>query len=73
VVDVGCGVLGTLHLLCERVGPDGRVVGVDREPRMIEAARRVTAERGLALELAEQDATGLLCRRTASIWCTRLA
>jgi len=58
-VDVGCGVLGILHLLCERVGPDGRVVGVDREPRMIEAARRVTAERGLVVELAEQDATGL--------------
>ena len=58
-VDVGCGVLGIMHLLCERVGPDGRVVGVDREPRMIEAARRVTTERGLVVELAEQDATGL--------------
>ena len=58
-VDVGCGVLGILHLLRERVGPDGFVLGVDREPRMIEAARRVTAERGLVVELAEQDATGL--------------
>ena len=58
-VDVGCGVLGILHLLCERVGPDGRVVGVDREPRMIEAARRVTAERGLVVDFAEDDATGL--------------
>ena len=58
-VDVGCGVLGIMHLLCERVGPDGRVVGVDREPRMIEAARRVTAERGLVIELVEEDATGL--------------
>lgn len=59
VVDVGCGVLGILHLLCERVGPDGSVVGVDREPRMIEAARRVTTRRGLAVELAQQDATTL--------------
>jgi ubiquinone/menaquinone biosynthesis C-methylase UbiE len=58
-VDVGCGVLGILHLLRERVGPDGRVVGVDREPRMIEAARRVTAEHGLVVDLAEQDATAL--------------
>jgi ubiquinone/menaquinone biosynthesis C-methylase UbiE len=58
-VDVGCGVLGILHLLCERVGPAGRVVGVDREPTMIEAARQVTAGRGLVVELAEQDATGL--------------
>jgi ubiquinone/menaquinone biosynthesis C-methylase UbiE len=31
VIDVGCGVLGVLHLLVERVGVDGRVVGVDRE------------------------------------------
>jgi len=59
VVDVGCGVLGILHLLCERVGPAGRVVGVDREPRMIEAARQVTAGRGLVVEFAEQDAAGL--------------
>jgi ubiquinone/menaquinone biosynthesis C-methylase UbiE len=58
-VDVGCGVLGILHLLSERVGPDGRVVGVDREPRMIEAARRVTAGRGLVVELVEDDAAGL--------------
>ena len=58
-VDVGCGVLGILQLLCERVGPDGRVVGVNREPRMIEAARRVTAERGLVVELIKQDATRL--------------
>jgi ubiquinone/menaquinone biosynthesis C-methylase UbiE len=58
-VDVGCGVLGIMHLLCERVGPTGQVLGVDREPRMIEAARRVIAERGLTADLAEQDATGL--------------
>src|SRR5580658_3695830 len=58
-VDVGCGVLGIVHLLCERVGPGGRVLGVDREPRMIEAARRVIAGRGLAADLAVQDATGL--------------
>jgi ubiquinone/menaquinone biosynthesis C-methylase UbiE len=61
-VDVGCGVLGILHLLCERVGPDGRVVGVDRSSRMIEAARGVSTERGLVVELAEQDATGLSLR-----------
>jgi ubiquinone/menaquinone biosynthesis C-methylase UbiE len=59
VADIGCGVLGILHLLCKRVGSAGRVVGVDREPRMIEAARQVTAGRGLMVELAEQDAAGL--------------
>ena len=58
-VDIGCGVLGIVHLLCERAGPSGRVLGVDREPRMIEAAGRVITERGLTADLVEQDATAL--------------
>jgi ubiquinone/menaquinone biosynthesis C-methylase UbiE len=58
-IDIGCGVLGILHLLSERVGPNGRVVGVDRERRMIEAAGRVVAGRGLAVELVQDDATSL--------------
>ncbi|MBV9534673.1 MAG: hypothetical protein JO321_04575, partial [Solirubrobacterales bacterium] len=37
-IDVGCGVLGVVHLLAERVGPEGRVVGLDREARMVESA-----------------------------------
>ena len=28
-IDVGCGVQGILHVLRERVGPAGRVVGLD--------------------------------------------
>jgi ubiquinone/menaquinone biosynthesis C-methylase UbiE len=61
VADIGCGALGILHLLSERVGETGTVVGVDREPRMIEIARLVTTERGIAAELVEADAsaTGL--------------
>jgi ubiquinone/menaquinone biosynthesis C-methylase UbiE len=38
-IDVGCGVLGVLHVLAERTGPNGRVVGLDREPRMVEVGR----------------------------------
>jgi ubiquinone/menaquinone biosynthesis C-methylase UbiE len=34
-VDVGCGPLGVLDLLSARVGSDGRVVGLDNEPRML--------------------------------------
>ena len=30
-IDVGCGVMGVLHLLAERVGGDGRVVGLDEK------------------------------------------
>jgi ubiquinone/menaquinone biosynthesis C-methylase UbiE len=59
VVDVGCGVLGVLHLLRERVGPTGRVVGVDRDTRMVAAARVLAAERGLSVEVIEDDATQL--------------
>jgi len=55
VLDVGCGVLGVLDLLRERVGPTGRVVGVDREPRMVAAARGLAEQRGLTVEVIEDD------------------
>ena len=56
-VDVGCGVMGVLHLLADRVGAEGRVVGLDREPRMVESGRRFADERGVAIEFIEADAT----------------
>lgn len=59
-VDVGCGVLGIVDLLCAKVGPQGRVVGVDREPRMLDAARQVAAQRGLPTEFVLGDATDLV-------------
>ena len=46
-VDFGCGPLGILNLLADRVGPTGAVVGLDNEPRMLEMARACVAERGL--------------------------
>ncbi len=60
-IDVGCGVLGVLHVLAGRVGAGGRVVGLDREPAMVQAARRLAAERGLQVEVLQGDAvaTGL--------------
>lgn len=55
--DLGCGPLGILDLLSERVGPDGEVVGLDREPRFVEVARQVVAERGLTnVKVVEGDA-----------------
>lgn len=56
-IDVGCGVMGVLHLLAERVGSDGRVVGLDREARMVEYGRQLAEQRGLAVEFIEADAT----------------
>lgn len=47
VLDVGCGPLGIVDLLAERVGPGGAVVGLDRDPQMRDWAQLSIAERGL--------------------------
>lgn len=58
-LDLGCGPLGVLDLLAERVGVGGRVVGLDREIRYLAIARRELDARGLgAVELCGGDATG---------------
>lgn len=57
VVDLGCGPLGILDLLRERVGPTGEVLGLDREPRFVAMARQVIAERALTkVKVVEDDA-----------------
>ena len=62
VVDLGCGPGGVLHLLAERVGANGTVLGIDRGSHFVQLARRFVADRGLAqVEVREGDAydTGL--------------
>jgi SAM-dependent methyltransferase len=57
-VDVGCGPIGILDLLCDRVGVSGETVGVDNDARMIAMAREVAAELNLVnLTLLQADAT----------------
>jgi ubiquinone/menaquinone biosynthesis C-methylase UbiE len=46
-IDFGCGPIGILTLLSERVGPDGVVVGVEREPRFAAMAQEQLSERSL--------------------------
>ena len=46
-IDFGCGPIGILNLLSERVGSDGVVVGVEREPRFAAMAQAEVNERGL--------------------------
>jgi len=58
VADFGCGPLGILDLLGERVGPGGLVVAVERDPRMLEHLALSLKERGLSnVEIVEADAT----------------
>jgi ubiquinone/menaquinone biosynthesis C-methylase UbiE len=56
-IDLGCGPSGILDLLAERVGPEGRVVGLDFEPANVALAREFAAEGGLAnVEVIQGDA-----------------
>src|SRR5215469_7662259 len=62
-VDVGCGPIGIINLLSERVGADGLVVGVEREPRIFEMVCAEQDKRGLRnVRLVNADAvnTGLV-------------
>lgn len=61
-LDIGCGPIGILNLLSERVGATGSVIGLEREARFVEMARAEIAKRGLRnVEIVHADAltTGL--------------
>jgi SAM-dependent methyltransferase len=45
--DIGCGPIGILNLLSERVGPCGAVIGIEREQRFADMARSEIENRGL--------------------------
>ena len=57
VVEIGCGPQGCLELLSDRVGPTGKVVGVERSKEATELARKFAAENKLAnVEVLNCDA-----------------
>ncbi len=61
-VDLGCGAMGILGPLSRRVGPSGRVLGLDIDAPQLAAARAYVQREGLAnVEIEERDAfhTGL--------------
>jgi ubiquinone/menaquinone biosynthesis C-methylase UbiE len=65
-LDLGCGAMGILGPLSRRVGPDGKVVGVDLDPKLLDAARVLAQEEGWSnVELMERDAYHT-CLRAAS-------
>jgi ubiquinone/menaquinone biosynthesis C-methylase UbiE len=56
-LDLGCGPRGVLDLLAAKVGPDGRVVGVDADPAHVAMATEFVAGRGLGnVEVVMADA-----------------
>jgi ubiquinone/menaquinone biosynthesis C-methylase UbiE len=46
-IDLGCGPRGIIELLAERVGPAGRVVGLDADPTHVAMAEETARQRGL--------------------------
>jgi ubiquinone/menaquinone biosynthesis C-methylase UbiE len=59
VLDVGAGTGADTEETAERVGPDGRVIGLDLSAAMVAEAKRRTAGSRLPLEFVEGDATAL--------------
>lgn len=59
VLDVATGPGALLLRAAEHVGPEGRVVGIDLAPAMLEAAQRDAATRGLSVELRVMDAEAI--------------
>jgi ubiquinone/menaquinone biosynthesis C-methylase UbiE len=56
-LDLGCGALGILAPLSRRVGPSGRVVGVDTDERLLATARAYVEQEQLTnVELYQRDA-----------------
>jgi len=60
VLDLGCGAGTDALIAARRVGPTGRVIGVDFSAAMLSRARHAVAESGLTrIELREADAESL--------------
>jgi SAM-dependent methyltransferase len=56
-LDLGCGAMGILGPLSRRVGTSGTVVGLDIDPKLIDAARVLSQEKGWDnVELREGNA-----------------
>jgi demethylmenaquinone methyltransferase/2-methoxy-6-polyprenyl-1,4-benzoquinol methylase len=56
VVDLGCGTGLNFDLLVERIGPEGRLIGVDLSPEMLAGARERAERSGWSnIELVQSD------------------
>lgn len=60
VLDVGCGTGRNFPYIIERIGPQGRLIGLDYTPAMLQEAQRLTDRRGWSnVELIRGDAAEL--------------
>jgi ubiquinone/menaquinone biosynthesis C-methylase UbiE len=59
VLDVACGTGVVARIAAERVGPSGRVIGVDLNPGMIRVARSLPVPIGAPIEWLERSALDL--------------
>lgn len=71
VLDVGCGTGLSLALLRQAVGPEGRIVGIEQCPEMIEKARHRVAQHGwnnVGLLCAAADAAHVVLTADAALF-----
>jgi SAM-dependent methyltransferase len=59
VLDVACGTGAAARAAASRVGPDGRVIGLDLNPAMLAMARAIPRTAEAAVEWREADVTAL--------------
>jgi SAM-dependent methyltransferase len=60
IADVGCGPGAILRLLAERIGAEGRAVGIDADPSAVSLAQQQTADLPqVRVQVGRADATGL--------------
>jgi len=67
MADVGCGPGAVLRLLAERVGAEGRAIGIDADPSAVFMAQQEVA--GLLqarVQVGQADATAVMCWRTTA-------
>ena len=68
VLDVACGTGLVARIAAQRVGPAGRVVGIDLNPGMIAVARSLPVPTGAPVEWSSAARSICDCRMPVSTW-----
>jgi len=73
VVEMGCGTGANVSALRERVGPSGRIVGIDVTREMLDRARQRPARTGGAVHYVQADAARPPVRAADAVLATFVA